>query len=484
MPAIALVSHASPDDVIAYRMGQAVTVRRFLADVARLAALLPAGGHVLNLCGDRYRFMVGLCAALVGGKPSLLPPTLNPHTLAALCAGAADTVCLYDDEALATEALAATGLPRLAYPAEMAACSAGLGEPGEPGEAPAAAVPAAPLIPLIPAERIMAYIFTSGSSGLPVPHAKTWGQMVRLARASAARLGLDDGRRHVLVGTVPPQHMFGFECTVMLALQAGLALQAAPVFYPADIRAALAAAPRPRVLVTSPPHLRAVLASGISLPRADLLLSATAALPAALAHEAEHGFGAPLLEIYGSTETGQIAVRASARDTAWTLLPGIDLDWRAPAAGEEEDGPVAWASGGHVGQAVPMGDLLERLDARRFLLHGRRADLVNIAGKRSSLAYLNHQLTAIEGVQDGCFFLPEPAPGAGAARLVALAVAPGLDSGRLRRALRERIDPAFMPRSVLLVDSLPRNATGKLPRDQLAPLVARLLAARRGERPS
>jgi len=479
MSDLPLVSHASLDSAIAYRHGHAITVRRFLADVAALAALLPAGGHVLNLCSDRYRFAVGLCAALVAGKPSLLPPTLNPQTLASIRAFAPDAFCLHDGEAAVGGALSALDLPCLAYPSEM---PAGL-----------ETTRGAPAVPLVPAERVMAYVFTSGSSGLPVPHAKTWGKLVALARASAARLGLDDGRSHALVGTVPPQHMFGFECTVVLALQAGLALQATPVFYPADIRAALQATPRPRVLVTSPPHLRALLLAGGDLPAADLLLSATAALPQALARQAEQRFGAPLLEIYGSTETGQIAVRASAHETTWELLPGIGLDWRTDPA--DEDGPVAWASGGHVERPVPMGDVLEQIDACRFLLHGRRADLVNIAGKRSSLAYLNHQLNTIEGVQDGCFFMPDEAKpsadrtgGTGGTgrttRLIALAVAPGLDAVQVRRALRARIDPAFMPRSLLLVDSLPRNATGKLPRDVLAPLVDRLLAARRTGRPS
>ena len=36
-------------------------------------------------------------------------------------------------------------------------------------------------------------------------------------------------------------------------------------------------------------------------------------------------------------------------------------------------------------------------------------------------------------------------------------------------ALRQRIDAAFLPRPLCLVDALPRNATGKLPRQALDP---------------
>jgi len=137
-------------------------------------------------------------------------------------------------------------------------------------------------------------------------------------------------------------------------------------------------------------------------------------------------------------------------------------------------------SGGHVEVPVPMGDALELLGDGRFRLHGRKADLVNIAGKRTSLAYLNHQLNAIADVVDGVFFMPDEAAPAGAdaarepvTRLVALVVAPTLAAADLQRALRERIDPAFMPRPLVFVDALPRNETGKLPRDVLAALVAR-----------
>jgi acyl-coenzyme A synthetase/AMP-(fatty) acid ligase len=106
-------------------------------------------------------------------------------------------------------------------------------------------------------------------------------------------------------------------------------------------------------------------------------------------------------------------------------------------------------------------------------LHGRNADMVNIAGKRTSIAHLNHQLTAIPGVRDGCFLMPdESATAGGITRLCAFVVAPTLSPAQLREALRARIDPIFLPRPMLFVDRLPRNATGKLPRRELIALLA------------
>jgi acyl-coenzyme A synthetase/AMP-(fatty) acid ligase len=57
-------------------------------------------------------------------------------------------------------------------------------------------------------------------------------------------------------------------------------------------------------------------------------------------------------------------------------------------------------------------------------------------------------------------------------RMSALVVAPTLTAEQVTQALRERIDPVFLPRPVLLVERLPRNATGKLSQPELRAFVA------------
>jgi acyl-coenzyme A synthetase/AMP-(fatty) acid ligase len=255
--------------------------------------------------------------------------------------------------------------------------------------------------------------------------------------------------------------MYGFESSVLIALQSGAALTASHPFYPADICAALSAARRPCMLVTTPIHLKALLASGLDVPCPDLVLSATAPMPPQLAALVEERLHAPLLEIYGSTETGQIASRRTTQTAQWSLFPGIAL---AAADG------AMWASGAHIDQPTVLADEIETLDGTRFLLHGRTADLVNIAGKRSSLGYLNHQLNAVPGVTDGAFFMPDEGDGANVARLMAFVVAPGMQASAVLTALRERIDAIFLPRPLVLLEALPRNSTGKLPREALQAL--------------
>lgn len=439
MSSLPLLGHASLDDVLAWRPSGPVGVRQFLADVEALAAQLPAGRNFLNVCQDRYRFTVGLAAGLIGGRTSLQPAAQSAETLRQVAAAYPDVFCLCDGD------FASGDLPRFAFP-ELAAV-----DPEIPVK-----------IPEIAADHVAACLFTSGSTGLPMPHHRTWGAMVRSARAEAGRLGLF-ARRHAIVGTIPAQHSYGFESTVLLALQGNSPFWSGKPFYPQDIVAALAALPRPRMLVTTPFHLSAVLAAGLDLPAVDLLLSATAPLSARLAAEAERRFAAPLHEIYGCTEAGQIASRRTTAGDPWRLLAGVRL---------EQDGERTTACGGHVEGRVVLSDQLGILGDGTFLLHGRHADQVNIAGKRSSLAYLNHQIAALPGVVDAVFFLPDDATADGVGRPCAFVVAPGGERRQLLAALRERIDPAFLPRPLILVDELPRNATGKLPRERLLALYA------------
>ena len=425
-------------DVMAWRQGQPVTLAHFLEDATQLASALPAGRHVLNACSDRYRFAVGLVASLLAGKISLLPPSLTPEMVRQLHLFAPDAYCLADQKI-------SLALPLFAWADLMDSA------PRVPVED----------VPAIDALQTAAITFTSGSTGAPVAHHKSWGSLVQSTHAEAARLGLLDGRYHSIVATVPPQHMYGLESTVLLALQGGATMSAAHPFYPADICAELAATPRPRMLVTTPAHLKVLLASGLEVPAPDIVLSATAPMPAQLAALAEERLKAPLLEIYGSTETGQIASRRTTESARWTLFPDVRLT--------AMQGRV-FASGGHVGESVVMADELELLDEEHFLLHGRTADLVNIAGKRSSIGYLNHQLNAIAGVTDGAFFMPNESVHEGVTRLMAFVVAPGLDGAQLLAALRLRIDAIFLPRPLVLLDSLPRNTTGKLTRAALEAL--------------
>lgn len=448
MIAAPVLGVASMDATLAWRGGQARSGRQLLADAHAQAQRIP--GHaqaVVNLCGDRYEFTVMLVAAMLRGLPSWMPPNALPATLERM-SGSAHTRWLVD-----------------AMDPQVTVAST-----TTPNE-----------VPVVKPDFDAAVLLTSGSTGAPVPHPRSWGSMVLNARAQAERMASLMGRRDLqgvtIVATVPPQHSYGFESSVMLALLGGAAFEASRPFYPADIVDALHRVPRPRILVTTPFHLRTFLASGIdALPPVDAIVSATAPLSPQLAAHAERALGGPLFEVYGCTEAGQVATRHTTASPTWTTYgelrvhrrgPTTSPTYPPPSAGvttgdAESDAESYWVQGGHVFRPTPLADILEIDDAQHFRLLGRQGDLIHVAGKRSSLAHLNHELNSIPGVEDGAFYMPEEVESGHIVRPVVFVVAPALTTQDVARALQQRVDAVFVPRRIVSLDALPHEATGKI----------------------
>ncbi len=415
-----------------------ISGRSFLGAVAQLAKRLPPHAYAINLCTSRSRFLLGFAAAMARGQTTLLPPDRTDASLGRVAQNYPDSYLLIDEEAARPAAGSTIMVPSV--------------EPG--GDGPNTE---------IPADRLAAIVFTSGSTGDAQPIAKTWGLFCRSVDLISTHLQLSDARPHHIVATVPAQHMYGLETTSLLPLRTAHITTHCRTFFPADLQAALQSAPPPRMLVTTPMHLRSCIENGGPMPTVDLIVSATAPLSQSLAQRAERLFGGTLVEIFGFSEAGSVAVRHTASTDRWELFEGLQID---PSA----DGHSLTAP--YLPGPVAVQDRIELLaGGRQFLLLGRRSDQINVAGKRTSLAALNAAITVIEGVRDGVFLEPdglEPLSRTG--RLIALAVAPGLDRRRLLAELRKRIDPAFLPRPLYLVDALPRREHGKLARGDLIAL--------------
>jgi acyl-CoA synthetase (AMP-forming)/AMP-acid ligase II len=467
-PQLPLLQGHRPDSVIAWRGGSALRTAAFLADAQALAADLPQAASLVNLCQDRYHFAVGLAAAMLRGQSSLLPPNAMPATIAGLV-GAGVGCALVDHGAAAP----IDALPVVAVRHDPA-------------------LPAGQAVPVIAPELEAVRLLTSGSTGAPQPHGKRWATLVGNIRAEVARLAEVLGRPSLegvaIVATVPAQHSYGLESSVMLALLGGAAFDAGRPFYPADVAAALRAVPRPRVLVTTPFHLKTVLRSGVELPPVDLVVSATAPLGPQDAAEAERRFEGTLIEIYGCTEAGQVATRRTTQGEVWTTFGELRLRARSGNASGADAGAAAnghsgeaghEVGGGHLPEPTALSDVLELVDERRFRLLGRSNDVIHVAGKRSSLAHLNFHLNRIAGIEDGAFWMPDDVPGE-VTRPVAFVVAPTRSAAQIVDGLRGQLEPAFLPRRVVHVAALPRESTGKL----VAGVLRQFALAHLDERPA
>jgi acyl-coenzyme A synthetase/AMP-(fatty) acid ligase len=426
---------AQPHETLVWHDGRAVTRAGFTYAARQLAARLPdsplraaqqpdsllpvaqqsSAGYCINLCAGRLAFLLGWTAAALRGQVTLLPPNQTAVALETL-RGAHPGSYTLDDS-----------------------CLAGLDWQS------AAATRAAEPIDIEPTLTI-AVLYTSGSTGVPVAHSKSWFTLARTGDLDAARFVGNQAMN--LVATVPGQHMFGLQTTLLLPIRSRCAIHDSRPFFPADIRAALESVPAPRALITTPAQLRVCLAAGIELPPLEFILSATAPLPADMAAAAEARWRTQVLEIYGSTEAGAMATRRATHDDSWQLIDGARIETHPEGS---------WFHAAHLPEPLLLSDHVELQGEQRFRLLGRSSDLIKIAGKRAALGDLTQALLSIAGVEDGVVFLPQ-----GAERTAALVVAPQLTSAQIQDTLALQIDPVFLPRPLLQVARLPRNEIGKL----------------------
>lgn len=444
-----LARYRAPSDPVLLYPGGKVTAATFFTQIHHLAAALPDTRFVINLCETRHGFMLGFAAALLRGQTSLLPPGQGRDDWEQVLRQFPDAWLLTDKLLAAERCFDIT--PFLVGNATNA-------------------IPVPAL--LIDEDQQAAVMFTSGSTGQPAAHPKTWGQLCHGAASLAAALNWEESPCCAVVGSVPPQHMFGLETTVMLPWTLGIPVHAQKPLLPADLENVLRQSDWPSWWMTTPMHLRAPLHALRGLAG---VVASTMSLPASVAHAAEAAWQVPIMEIYGSTETGALAMRRTANENAWTPLADVSL-W-SDGAGEAQR---IWAAGPHVGPPVQLGDELKLQPDGRFLWIGRATDLIKVGGKRASLSALNQNLTAVPGVDDGVYFSPaeEDTRPADAAihpahhRMAAFYVSATLSPHEVLDALRAHIDPVFLPRPLYRVAQLPRNANGKLPQAALANFLA------------
>lgn len=434
-----------------------------LRDVRAVAAQLPPAGpgsEVLVVCGDRYHVAVAALAAWERGHAVALPPNGAPETVRELRRRAGVVALLHDTDAADLFDLR----PWIAAAPPL--------EPDAPGLA------------AIAGDRVLATVYTSGSTGAHQACPKTAAQLLGEAATLARCFGVEAGRR--VVATVPPHHLYGLLFSVLMPLAAGASFVRDTPLH-AETVAATARRHHADVLVSVPIHLRSltVLDPG-ELPPLWQVFSSGAALPAETAAALGGQLGLAVTEIYGASETGGIAWRRHPAGgdghgledmfeaPAWQPLPGVGVEadpggrllLRSPFLPPDAAVPFVCA------------DQIERGEDGRFRLLGRRDGVLKIGGKRVALAEVEQRLLAQPGLADAAV-AAVAAPGPRGQEIVAAVVArdPALDAAevvaRVRHGLLQWFDPVVVPRRIKVVPRLPREASGKLTRAALLALFDR-----------
>ena len=464
---VPLLAHLDAQARMFWQRGSVFSQAQVLGGIQALAAQFPAtppaagqpsslqsAQQWVNLCLGRRVFMLAFCAALQRGCTNVLAADPSVGTLQRLRRQRPNLRVFSDDATRAdVDLLIDDGLRQAAAPS-----LANIG---------------------IASGLVAALPFTSGSTGEPQAHPKRFGAMRLTADATERRL-FPDWPRYSVLATVPSQHMYGLETTLMLALGGRALVACEHPLLPADIVRVLAALPRPRVLVTTPVHLRALVRVGEALPAADRVLSATAPLATELAAQAESRFACEVHEIYGCTEAGSLATRRTVAGDLWQLLDGYSIQ-PGEASGADMS---ALVRGSQLLAPVLLPDRIACTGSTQFRLLGRHEDVVNVAGKRASLAHLNQLLLQVDGVLDGVIYAPpsvdEPHAADESARLQGLVVTNGRTERDVLRSLAGVMDAVFLPRPLRVVAAIPRNATGKVTRETIEALAVRAVATKPG----
>lgn len=330
---------------------------------------------------------------------------------------------------------------------------------------------------------IAAIKLTSGSSGAARGVAMTEESLFADESALAATMDLRATDR--LLAALPLSHSYGFTTLALSAMMRGLMLVLpsdqgpfapltaareleATVFptVPAYVQALLKVSRRPHW----PARIRRVISAGAILPRASAV-------------QFRETFGQAIHTFYGASECGGICYDreggAAERGTVGTPVDGVRVTLEPPAGTE---GLVVVESASVASGYVPEFDL--RLADGRFetsdvatwqggeLALRRRADrVINLRGRKVDPSEIERVLASLDGVDEAVVVGVVSQPGGEEIiRAVVACVGGRLDYQRVTAWCRRQLADHKVPRSVIIVDAIPRTSRGKIDRAALAQL--------------
>ncbi|HEX3553772.1 MAG TPA: fatty acid--CoA ligase family protein [Thermoanaerobaculia bacterium] len=327
---------------------------------------------------------------------------------------------------------------------------------------------------------------TSGSTGTPRGIATPSEALMADDDALTATMGLGSEER--FLATLPLSHSYGLSSLAVPALVRGTPLvipEAGSVYEPFVTAARLGATFYPTV----PAYLDALVRTSEPPPRPDclrLVITAGAPLAATTSARFRERFGVPVHVFYGSSECGGICYDreggAAERGTVGSPVDGVRITLTPVDEGDREIGLVTVESPAVCRGYLPEGD--ERLGGGRFragdlaawrdgelVLRGRLDDVVNIKGKKVDPREVEGVLAQLAGVDEAAVLGVAAAGRSGDVLRAVVACRPGrLTAEEVVGWCRSHLSAHKVPRSVILVAALPRNARGKLDRSALLAL--------------
>jgi len=431
------------DGPVAVVGGKSISFAEFERDVAALSAALGAkpGQRWMLLSADAYAVAVGLLAAFHAERTIILPANFQAGHLGELSRGI-DGVLVHDQTA-----------PPVAH--QLAVFG---------HDAPAAGG----ALDGFNTEDVEVILHTSGTTGKPEPIAKSIRCLDAEVEAIAATFPRDSAA--TIHATVPAHHLYGLLFRLLVPLSVGEPFFGETLRYPEELQRLCETEAR-ILLISSPAFLQRalqVLDMDVLKDRITGLFSSGGPLPPETAAAFHSGLAKPIVEIYGSTETGAIAHRiwqGAAQPEPLTPLAGVTLSVDPDNSILTVKSPFL-----HAMPSYRTGDRVNLLPDGRFELLGRADRIVKIEERRVSLYEVEKLLSAqadISAVQ------VELLEGRGGRKFLGAAIVPTAEgwsalkengkralAKQMRAALMPYLDLAALPRKWRFVKRLPETVKG------------------------
>ncbi len=312
--------------------------------------------------------------------------------------------------------------------------------------------------------------FTSGSTGQPKPVVRNWGQLNTEIQILEGLFG--NRSCQAVLATVSHQHIYGLLFRLLWPLWRGNTIEST-FEYPEHLATSLQTYSS-AFIVSSPAHLTRLSEDNVLVPHKDRLASIFSSggpLADATAVRLCRQLDMPVIQVYGSTETGGIAYREVEKQPApgWQPFPGIRLQQ------DPESGRLCLSSPFIDADWLLLDDQGQVQQDGRFLLAGRSDRTIKLEEKRVNLDAVEGLLKQHDWVADGHILILE------GQRMQLGAVVCLNDNGRcqldfmgkkavnecLKQHLLSKFERVCLPRKWRYVKQLPFNAQGKLMRAEM-----------------
>ena len=442
------------------------------------------GDSIAIFCRDHRGFVeASVAASKLGATLLLLNTSFAGRQIAEVCANENPRVLIYDEEFSELCAAAAVGRT------SVIAWQDSPDPPHPTIEGLIAGSSRASLSP--PRDRGRVVILTSGTTGTPKGASRHQPRSLDPAAAFFSRIPLR--ARETTLIAAPLFHSWGYgNFTMALALSSTLVLQRR--FEPEATLAAIATW-RPSTLIVVPVMLTRILELGPEvIARYDtsslrVIAVSGSALPGDLALHVMNTFGDVLYNLYGTTEVAWATIASPAQlraapGTAGTPPRGTRVrlydenDEQVTAAGRTGrifarnemamDGYTSGDGKATIDGLIATGDVGYLDTHGRLFVSGRDDDMIVSGGENVFPREVEDVLSEHPGVDDVAVIgVPDDHFGQRLRAFVVPAAGAELTEDVVRDYVRDNLARFKVPRDVIFVDVLPRNATGKILKREL-----------------